>query len=47
MGSYFQSPGIWMGWVLKCRAAHQYQNDPQVTPAPEAHHRLLLDKHKK
>ena len=20
-----------MGWVLKCRAAHPYQNDPQVT----------------
>ena len=23
------------GWVLKCRAAHPYQNDHQVSPSPE------------
>ena len=23
-----------MGWVLKCRAEHPCQNDPQVTPGP-------------
>ena len=29
-----------MGWVLKCRAAHPYQNDCQVTPARVFHLRL-------
>ena len=32
MGPYFQSPSIWMGWVLRCRAAPPYQNDPLVIP---------------
>ena len=35
MGPHFQSPGIWLGWVLKCLAAHPYQNERKLPPAPE------------
>ena len=33
-GSLFRLPGIWMGYVLKYRAARPYQNYLRVTPPP-------------
>ena len=38
---YFQSPGIWMGWVLKCQAANPYRIPPPLvtlpSPRPSSH----------